>query len=182
MRFVSVLVFLALSVSACGNRSLRFQVEFEESPGLKSGSNVRYLGLSVGKVERVFVQDKGSGSSPQVVVAVAIKDSEVHIRRDDIFGLSTQGLLGEEYLSITPGPTTSAVVTEGSTVQGQASALPVKEFSSVVDAYGLITKLDALPKDKRDQMLETFNRLLDDALDEQLQKPPKAGLPTAHNR
>ena len=132
----------------------------------------------MGQVERVsLVQEKSSSSSPQVDVAVAIKNRQVQIRRDDGFSLETEGLLGDEYLDITPGPPTSPVIVDGSTVQGQTTTLSLEQVLNVVDAYRLIARLVALPKPKRDQLLKTFNAMLDNALKEQPQNTSKPSQP-----
>jgi phospholipid/cholesterol/gamma-HCH transport system substrate-binding protein len=178
-KLVALLVFISLEMLGCGSRPLRFHVEFRESPGLKRGSEVRYLGVGVGQVERVsLVQERSTGSSPQVDIAVAISNRQVQIRHDDSFGLATEGLLGGEYLDITPGPSTSPVVEEGSTVEGQAANLPLEKVLKVLDAYGLTKRLDALPKPRREQLLKTFNALLDDAIKEQPQNKSKPSQPT----
>ena len=178
-RFLALLVIISLETLSCGTRPLRFHVEFRESIGLKRGSEVRYLGLAVGKVERVsLVQEKNSGSSPQVDVAVAIRNGQVQIRRDDSFSLATEGLLGDEYLDITPGPRTLPVVVEGSTVQGQTTTLTLQKVLNLGDEHRLMIRLDALPEPKREQLLKTFNTLLDDALKEQPRNASKHSQPT----
>lgn len=159
-RLSVLLVFLALGQPACSNKAFRFQVTFPDAPGLKTGSEVRYLGLKVGQVEKVFIKQRNGEDMPEVAVVVAMKNMSIHIRRDDKFGVGVQGLLGDGYLDITPGPSNSPVISEGSTVRGELSTLRLKDWSPLVDSLGLAAKLDSLPKEKREELLKTFNKLL----------------------
>ena len=174
-RLFHILVLFVLGASGCGNRPFRFQVMFPEAPGLKVGSEVRYLGLKVGDVTKILIQQPENGATPQVAVAVTLANKGIQIRRADRFGIGTQGLLGEAYLDITPGPISSPLISEGSAVQGELTALPLKNVSAVVDPYGLTAKLNSLPEDKREDLLKTFNKLVDEAAGKAGQSPHPSG-------
>ncbi len=176
----SVLALLVLGLPACSHRAFRFQVTFPGAPGLKTGSEVRYLGLKVGEVEKVFIQQPQSSGTPEIVVIVAVKDRSVHIRRDDKFGVATQGLLGDGYLDITPGPSNSPILSEGATVRGELSTIRLKDGSTLVDSFDLAAKLNSLPKEKREELLKTFNRLLDEAAGQQRQNSSSPGDSRTH--
>jgi len=175
-----VLAFLALGQPGCSNKEFRFQVTFPAAPGLKTGSEVRYLGLKVGEVQKVFIQQQEGPGMPAVAVIVAVKDMSIHIRRDDKFGVGVQGLLGDEYLDITPGPSNSPVISAGSTVRGELSTLRLKDWSTLADSLGLAAKLNSLPKGKREELLKTFNELLDEAANQRRQDPSNPGGSKTH--
>jgi phospholipid/cholesterol/gamma-HCH transport system substrate-binding protein len=109
---VTSLALLAGFVLLLGNFSLRggnrVTVNFGFSGNIQSGAAVKLSGIKVGKVEEVrFLGGKEDPDTKkrvyvQVVAFVEERVREV-IRKNAEFFVSTQGVLGEQYLEIQPG-------------------------------------------------------------------------------
>jgi phospholipid/cholesterol/gamma-HCH transport system substrate-binding protein len=97
-------------------------VDFDNPGGLQSGAAVRIAGVKVGTVESLQYMgkvDPATGRRVLVRVKVAIeqrvKDS-VHADAD--FYVTSQGVLGEQFLAVDPGSSDKPPLAEGSTVRG----------------------------------------------------------------
>jgi hypothetical protein len=169
------LLSTALYSLSCTSSVFRFQVDFPEAPGVKKGCEVRYLGIGVGNVERVFLRPSTAGAIPAVVIAIVLKDRNIQIRRDDTFRVSAQGLLGEQFIDIIPGPSSSPPILEGSTVHGETppSFLSLKRLPIYLEMLELAARLDSLPGEKKDRLVKTFHELLDQATKQQVKPTPK---------
>lgn len=86
------------NVSLLGDDSYPVIAKFTSVTGLRTGNPVDILGIEVGRVERIFM-DQGT---QQAVVEMKIKKG-IKIYDDAIASVKTQGLIGDSYLSIDPG-------------------------------------------------------------------------------
>ncbi len=86
------------NVSLLGDDSYPVIAKFTSVTGLRAGNPVDILGIEVGRVERIFM-DQGT---QQAVVEMKIKKG-IKIYDDAIASVKTQGLIGDSYLSIDPG-------------------------------------------------------------------------------
>jgi phospholipid/cholesterol/gamma-HCH transport system substrate-binding protein len=85
-------------VSVFGDDSYSLIARFSSVAGLKTGSSVEMLGIEVGKVERLVLdQDK-----QQAMAELRIKKG-VQIYDDAIASIKTSGLIGDKYVQIDPG-------------------------------------------------------------------------------
>lgn len=81
---------------------ITYHTHFPNVDGLISGAKVVIGGIQVGKVERiVFDMDT---RDIRVELSVS-KDSSKWIRKNSTLEIATQGVLGDKYISITPGDT-----------------------------------------------------------------------------
>ena len=96
---------------------------FKDVSGLKIGSNVRYSGINVGTVSNIrLVNDT------LVKVKVTLED-KVHkfIREDSQMEISTEGVMGNKVVNITPGTASKPVVDEGD-VLGTVEAVKIDDI------------------------------------------------------
>lgn len=85
-------------VSVFGDDSYSLFARFSSVTGLKTGSSVEMLGIEVGKVEDLLLdQDK-----QQAMVELRIKNG-VLVYDDAIASIKTSGLIGDKYVQIDPG-------------------------------------------------------------------------------
>lgn len=81
-----------------GDNSYSLFAKFSSVAGLKTGSSVEMLGIEVGKVETLVLdQDK-----QQAVVELRIKN-DIVVYDDAIASIKTAGLIGDKYVEIDPG-------------------------------------------------------------------------------
>lgn len=97
-------------------------VTFADANGLQAGNSVRYVGVNVGKVETVATGKDG------VEVTLLLK-KDAQIPKDSKAVITTDGLLGEKLVSITPGQDTSHLLADGGTLTGDKA----KSVDDVMD-------------------------------------------------
>jgi len=98
-------------------------VDFDNPGGLAAGAPVKIAGVKVGKVDEL--QFMGGKIDPKtnrrtvvrakIAVEARVKDS---IRTDADFYVTTQGVLGEQFLQIDPGNPSKPMLEEGAIVKG----------------------------------------------------------------
>ena len=96
---------------------------FKDVSGLKVGSNVRYSGINVGTVSNIHLVND------TLVEVQATLENKVHkfIREDSKMEISTEGVMGNKVVNITPGTTSNPVVDEGD-VLGTVEAVKIDDI------------------------------------------------------
>ncbi len=112
-------------VSVLGDDTYPLFARFTSVTGLRSGSPVYMLGIGIGRVERLAMDQKDQ----RAVVEVRIKNG-ITIYDDAIASIKAEGLIGDQYLSIDPGGG-GAPLKPGGTIT---------ETQPPVDIAGLISK------------------------------------------
>jgi phospholipid/cholesterol/gamma-HCH transport system substrate-binding protein len=79
-----------------GSSGYTVHATFPNVAGLRAGSPVEIAGVDVGWVERIHLKNY------QAVVDFRIKD-EVKLPEDSIASIRTKGLIGEQFVRISPG-------------------------------------------------------------------------------
>ena len=85
-------------VNLFGDDSYSLMAKFTTVAGLRKGSPVNILGIDVGRVERITMDQENL----RAVVELRIKN-DIKIYDDAIASIKTEGLIGDKYLSIDPG-------------------------------------------------------------------------------
>jgi len=108
-----------------GDNYYSIYADFNSATGLKSGANVEMAGVRVGQIEEIVLL-------PNIKIArVKLKiEKHINLSVDVIASVKTAGLLGDRYLSLTPG---------GSDEQLQAGD-SIEETESALDIEDLISK------------------------------------------
>jgi phospholipid/cholesterol/gamma-HCH transport system substrate-binding protein len=85
------------------------KARFEHVQGLTPGNNIRYAGIQVGTVKKVAIINDSS-----IEVTMLIEESmKKFIRMNDVVSISTDGLMGNKLLQITPSKDGSAFAVNG---------------------------------------------------------------------
>jgi len=97
---IAALTYLAvklgkLEVIGSGN-NMEIQAEFDSVTGLKTGATVEIAGVQVGQVRRIDLNDD------RAVVVLSIRRG-VKLFGDAIASIKTRGLIGDKFVSISPG-------------------------------------------------------------------------------
>jgi len=85
-------------VSFLGENTYPLDAKFTTVSGLRPGSPVNMLGVEVGRVEQISLDQKDQ----LVVVKMRIKEG-IQVYGDAIASIKTEGLISDKYLSIEPG-------------------------------------------------------------------------------
>ena len=106
-----------------GERGYEVYGVFSNVGGLKNGSSVEIAGVKVGRVKSITLYNYQAR-------VVLILQKNVKLQEDAIFSIKTRGLIGEQYIGITPGGSEKIINTGGQ----------IRETQSVVDLEELISK------------------------------------------
>ena len=132
---VGIFVFLGLlcigymtiklgNVSFLGDNTYPIIAKFASVSGLRQGNPVSILGIEVGKVGAITMDQENQ----RAVVEIKVKNG-IKIYDDAIASIKTEGLMGDKYISIDPGGSGTLLEPEGTITETQA---PV----DVVDIIG----------------------------------------------
>ena len=102
-------------VSLLGDDSYSLIARFTSVTGLRTGNPVNVLGIEVGKVERIDMDQENQTA----VVEIRIR-KDIKIYDDAIASIKTEGLIGDRYVSIDPGGAGSALGHRGTITETQA--------------------------------------------------------------
>ena len=119
------LLFLIFSLYMIGrNRSLfgstiSLSVKFYNVNGLVAGNNVRYAGIDVGTVDQIKLID----DTTVLVTMLIDKELQSYISQNAIASIGTDGLMGNQIVSIKSQPGNAPAITPGGLIQ---SRIPVE--------------------------------------------------------
>ena len=163
----SVVAFLFAWVLGVHNpfgQTVNFFVTYNFAGGLEEGSPVRVSGIKAGKVERIefftptnpttiALKEPGSDlfEKNQELVPLKIKisvrkDAAKGIRKDSRFYINLAGIIGERYIEVTPGHTSSPQIISGDVVAGVD---PPRIDQLISQSFDLAGKLKDLLDDNK---------------------------------
>lgn len=97
--FIGLLVFggsiFWLKGGSFKDKNYQIIVEFDNAGGLREGAKVRYRGIEVGKITKIFPSSNG------VSIAIEIGNN-LKIPKEVTIGTNRYGLLGETVIDIVP--------------------------------------------------------------------------------
>lgn len=129
-----------------GEDGYKIQAVFQQVDGLRQGNIVRYAGVEVGKVSKVEADGKG------VKVTLTLYDS-AKIPSGSGFSISSDGLMGEKFISISPGEESGLYLKEGDVVEGYdqrgLSQVMVSADDVLKDVQKLVKSLNEVFGDER---------------------------------
>lgn len=112
-------VVLVLSLYLLGlkrdlfNRTMDVSARFDKVSGLRTGNNVRYAGIDVGTVEAITIVN-----DTEVVVDMLIRlDAASHIRTSAMARIASDGLMGNQLVSIEPGDGPGSPLEDGTVLR-----------------------------------------------------------------
>lgn len=93
--------------------TINLSANFTNVGGLMPGNNVRFNGINVGTVSKVYAV-----SDTAIRVDFTINESETQfINQNSLASIGTDGLLGNKLINISPGKSKAAEITEGTVLQ-----------------------------------------------------------------
>jgi len=137
-------------------------VEFDNPGGLQTGAPVKIAGVKVGKISEI--QFRGGEVNPQtgrrdplVRIRVLVeKRYQKSVHENSLFYVTTQGVLGEQFLAIEPGSSDRPVLVENAVVRGLD---PPRLDMLLAEGYELLHSTVAAMRDNREQIGEAFDGL-----------------------
>ena len=98
--------------------------DFSSAAGLKSGANIEMAGVKIGQIDSISLD-------PIIKVArVELKiQQDIELSTDVIASIKTAGLLGDKYITLTPGGS-EEILEEGDIIEETESALGIEDLVS----------------------------------------------------
>ena len=97
---IAALTYLAVKLGKLevigGGNHVEIQAEFDSVAGLKTGATVEIAGVQVGQVKRIGL----NGDRALVVFSL---QPDVKLYGDSIASIKTRGLIGDKFVSLSPG-------------------------------------------------------------------------------
>lgn len=122
---IFVLTFRVASLDTAGSGSDSYEVraQFENIGGLRPGSAVTLAGVRIGRVQSIAIDPQ----TFQANVMMRIDTEHNQIPEDSSASILTSGLLGEQYIGLSPGGMDS-VLQDGSEIMLTQSALVLENL------------------------------------------------------
>jgi len=159
-KILAPLVVLALAVAALvafvvdGPKQKTLTADFPRAVSLYEGSDVRVLGVPVGKVDSV------TPSGTQVVVRMHY-DADVQLPSDAKAVIISPSIVGDRFVQLTPAYSGRAVLADGATLDQDHTAVPLELdqiYSSLDDLTVALGPTGANQKGALTDLLETTAR------------------------
>ena len=138
-------------------------VEFDNPGGVQTGAPVKIAGVKVGKIDEISFQggriEESTGRRlPLVRMKVNLeKRYQESIRENALFYVTTQGVLGEQFLAIEPGSSDAPILTESSKpVRGLD---PPRLDMLLAESYELLHGAVTAVRENKQELSETFTSL-----------------------
>lgn len=120
---VACFAYLAINIARVRLSNAGFYLvnaEFQSVSGLKIGAPVEVAGVEIGQVVDIALKDTDA------VVSLRIKDS-VQLRDDDVAAIRTKGIIGDRYIKLVPGGSTT-MIKPGKNIGDTESAVEFEEI------------------------------------------------------
>jgi phospholipid/cholesterol/gamma-HCH transport system substrate-binding protein len=136
-------------------------VDFDNPGGLQSGAPCKIAGVKVGKIDEIQFRggkvNANGQRDPLVRIKVTVeKRYKESIYENSLFYVTTQGVLGEQFLAIEPGSSDRPMLPEGATVRGLD---PPRLDMLLAESYELLHSTVAAVRENRAEIKETFDGL-----------------------
>ena len=106
-----------------GGKGYTVYAEFERSGGIEPRALVEIAGVPVGSVKRVSITRDYRARLELVI------DSDIKLQEDAIASIKSRGLVGEQYVQISPGGS-DKLVGEGGQLRETESAIDIEQLIS----------------------------------------------------
>jgi len=124
---IACLMYLSLrlgKLEVIGGDRVPVVAEFSSVTGLRPGASVEIAGVEVGRIGSITIRDY------KAVVGMEIRKG-IALQEDAIASVRTRGLIGDKYISISPGASDRLIPPGGK----------IRETESAVDLEGIIGQL-----------------------------------------
>jgi len=155
--FVFAGVFLAMTIifmlgseKQLFKRQYSLEASFKDISGLRVGAQVQLAGLNVGMVDGISFGHVLGDKMVHVRLSIN-KDYQDRIRKDSLASISTQGLLGDKFISLSLGTPDQEILKDGDVIASEEHA---SLFTIAEKAGNVIDSVDKASK--------SINKLLDE--------------------
>ncbi len=97
--------------------------EFDKAGGIKAKAVVEMAGVPVGTVRSIVITEEYRARVEMTI------DKNIKLQDDAIASVKTKGLIGEQYIQISPGGS-DELLSDGGTIRDTESAIDIEELIS----------------------------------------------------
>ncbi|MCA9623493.1 MAG: MCE family protein, partial [Myxococcales bacterium] len=131
---------------------------FDNPGGLQSGAPVKIAGVKVGTVEQMRFSTEGDPTgenAAQVYAHISVeKRFQKRVHDNGVFFITTQGVLGEQFLAIDPGSSDRPILEDGAYVRGLD---PPRLDRLIAESYDLLHTTVTALREHRPEIEELFD-------------------------
>jgi phospholipid/cholesterol/gamma-HCH transport system substrate-binding protein len=136
-------------------------VDFDNPGGLQGGAPVKIAGVRVGKIEEIEFRGGNVDAQGKRDALVRVKISvekryQKSVHENGLFYVTTQGVLGEQFLAIEPGSADRPVLQDGAVVRGLD---PPRLDMLLAEGYELLHSTVTSIRENRAEIRDTFDGL-----------------------
>ena len=163
---LTAIVLLAAFILVMGGINFQptyeLSIGFDNPGGLQSGAPVKIAGVKVGKVKQIEfaggqVDPKTGTPLPLVQARVSLeKRFQAAIHDNATFYVTTQGVLGEQFLAIDPGSNDRPAIEAGASVRGLD---PPRLDRLIAESYDLLHTMVGALREHKPQLKGVFEGL-----------------------
>lgn len=136
------------------------QLGYNFAGGIEVGSKVRVMGIEVGKITSIdFDPDMKMPNGEEVklrVTATISKKAWSTVRQDSRFFINLAGVIGEKYLEVSPGSSTSPPLDPGMLIRGED---PPRIDQLISQSYGLAGKIIEIVERNEGSIVDTLDKM-----------------------
>lgn len=126
--------------SLVGSDNYRLEARFDNASGLHVGGSVHVAGVPVGRVESIRVEP----TDYSAIVTLSVL-SGLHLPTDSMASIKTTGLIGDKYISLSPGADAS-FLSPGARITMTESSVDIESLIGKM-AFGSVDKDKDASKD-----------------------------------
>jgi phospholipid/cholesterol/gamma-HCH transport system substrate-binding protein len=135
-------------------------VGYNFAGGIEIGSPVRVMGIKVGKVTAIEFDPNmkmADGEEVKLRIKVSIdKQAWPTVRKDSRFYINLAGVIGEKFVEVTPGSTTSPILEPGTQIRGED---PPRIDQLISQSYGLAGKILDMVEKNEGSISDTLDKM-----------------------
>jgi phospholipid/cholesterol/gamma-HCH transport system substrate-binding protein len=131
---IAALVYLSVSlgrIQLFAGAGYTLYANFDNITGLKSGDEVQIAGVTVGKVTAISLDTRDYRAH----VAMNVQNG-IEVDKDAIASIKTQGIIGNKYVSIAPGPGEEMLKNGGVIRQTQSAFVLEDAIGQLINSSG----------------------------------------------
>ena len=149
---VGILSLLALFIFFCTvlwvkgrafSNAERIEVMFKDVNGIRPGSAVQMMGLRVGQVEEI--KPVVTGDSSYIKLKFVITEKNIKIPRASMISIQQSGLIGEQFLEITPPKLKSVYIPDSKMALSKGAKIQLKLDDKYYDV-GIVKRTQILSR------------------------------------
>lgn len=140
---LAAIIYLTIKLGAgslIGGEHYRLEARFDNTSGLNVGGSVHVAGVPVGRVEAIRVDPKDFSA----IVTMSVL-SGLHLPTDSMASIKTTGLIGDKYISLSPGAD-EASLKPGERITMTESSVDIESLIGKM-AFGTVDKEKDSTKD-----------------------------------